>query len=225
MKSLGVAICLWLACHVVQAQSITVTATLEKDTFGYEEAIKVVFTIENVQNFDFVAPPFTDFVSARQLGTSSNMRIINGQMTQSVSYTYLLEHPGMGLYIIEPASITVDGKVYQSELQEVVVTNEPMTRSQQQADPYGMPRIQEYSQRFDFPLPDGWGNGGMDDMGLDLRRMQEQLQRMMPSMGDLDSLFRDMPQLRSFEFQWPKDGQPLPKPLKPKQTEKKVYKL
>lgn len=222
MKTVFTIMGLCMALVVAQAQSVTVTTTLEKDTFGYEEAIKVVFTIENVQNFDFVAPPFTDFVSARQLGTSSNMRIINGQMSQSVSYTYLLEHPGMGIYIIEPASITVDGKVYQSDLQEVVVTNEPMTRSQQQADPYGMPRIQEYSQRFDFSWPDG---GGMGDMGMDFRRMQEQLRRMMPQMGDLDSLFRGMPDMRSFEFQWPKEGQPLPKPKLPKSTDKKVYKL
>lgn len=128
-KSLLVFLVFWGSVATLCAQEVNVKVALYKDTVGYEENIQVTFTVENTQNADFEAPAFAAFAEAVRMSTASNMSFVNGQMSQSVSYTYSVKPYGEGIFEIEPATVEIDGQIYQSELVSVVVTNEATTPS------------------------------------------------------------------------------------------------
>lgn len=139
------------------AQEITLTAKLDKDTIGYEETIKVVFTVENVKNPSFSPPDFIEFENSSMAGTTSNVSIINGEMTQSMSYTYLLTHKGEGIYGIGKASVEIDGEIYESKIIEVVVVDKPTTPNKKRANrrnPFGS------FPQFGDDFPSLWGPQG-----------------------------------------------------------------
>lgn len=126
-KSLFAILVFWTSTVTLFAQDINVKVALYKDTVGYEENIQVTFTVENTQNADFEAPAFAAFAEATRTSTASNMSFVNGQMSQSISYTYILKSHGEGIFEIEPATVEIDGHIYQSELVNVVVTNKATT--------------------------------------------------------------------------------------------------
>lgn len=121
------------------AQEITLKAKIDKDTIGYEEMVKVIFTVENTSNPIFTAPDFIEFENSTMAGRGSNVSIINGEMTQSTTYTYLLEHKGEGIYAIGKAMVEIDGEIYESKIVEVVVVDKPTTPSKRRANPFDNP--------------------------------------------------------------------------------------
>ena len=85
----------------------------------------------------FKAPAFKDFslISGPSQSSSTSMQWVNGQMTQSVqlSYTYVMQAVKEGTFSINPASVTVGGKTYQSNsLTITVVKGSPNTTTQPQ---------------------------------------------------------------------------------------------
>lgn len=66
------------------------------------------FIMPEIRNFDVLMGP--------SQGSNSSISVINGRVTQSVnySYTFVLQPQKAGTFTIPPASITVDGKKYQS---------------------------------------------------------------------------------------------------------------
>lgn len=122
----------------VNAQDIAVKVELDKDSVGYEEMVRVTFTIENAKDFKFEQPDFSEFESAQRSGTQSNMSIINGQMTQSTGYTYTINHFGKGSYYIEPATFIVDGVEYFTDKIKVVVTDKAVMPSKKKDNPYSL---------------------------------------------------------------------------------------
>jgi len=85
---------------------------------GSGQQFAVSFTV-NSAGTNFKAPSFKGFsvLSGPNQSSSSSMQIINGRMTQNVSYsfTYYLQAGNEGSYSILPAKITVDGKLYETE--------------------------------------------------------------------------------------------------------------
>ena len=81
------------------------------------EQFRLTYTV-NAQGTSFSPPTFTGFavLSGPNQSSSTQMQIINGVVTQSVSYTftYILQASKEGTFNIEPASISVDGKEYKS---------------------------------------------------------------------------------------------------------------
>ena len=73
----------------------------------------------NAEGSDFKAPAFEDFryLSGPNTSSSSSIQIIDGKMSRSVnySYTFYLQATAEGEFRIPPASVTVDGKEYESE--------------------------------------------------------------------------------------------------------------
>lgn len=84
---------------------------------GLGQAFRLSFSV-NQEGRGFIMPEIRNFdvLSGPSQGSSSNISVINGKVTQTVSYTYtfLLQAPKAGTFTIPPASITVDGKKYQS---------------------------------------------------------------------------------------------------------------
>jgi len=84
--------------------------------------------LPDLSNFEVLMGPSTS--------QSSSVQIINGRTTQSVefSYTYILRAVKEGTFTIRPASIEVDGKIYQSNpLTIQVVKGRPQQQQQQGA--------------------------------------------------------------------------------------------
>lgn len=82
------------------------------------EQFRLIFTV-NAQASGFKAPAIKDFstLSGPLQSTSSSMQIINNQVSRTVeySYTYILQAVKEGTFVIGAASVTVDGKTYQSD--------------------------------------------------------------------------------------------------------------
>ncbi len=83
--------------------------------------------LPDLSNFDLLMGPSTS--------TSTSMQSINGRTTinTSYSYTYILRAKSEGTFEIRPASIKVNGKVYQSNSLKIqVVKGTPKQQQQQQ---------------------------------------------------------------------------------------------
>ena len=82
----------------------------------------------NAEGSDFKAPAFEDFryLSGPNTSSSSSIQIIDGKMSRSVnySYTFYLQATAEGEFRIPPASVTVDGKEYESEALTIKVVKE-----------------------------------------------------------------------------------------------------
>ncbi len=87
-------------------------------TVGSGQQFAVTFTV-NAAASNLKAPSFKGFsvLSGPNQSSSSSMQIINGRMSQSVSYsfTYYLQAGNEGSYTISPAKITVEGKSFETE--------------------------------------------------------------------------------------------------------------
>mgnify|MGYP006276347085 FL=1 len=88
------------------------------------ERFRIKFSL-NAEGENFIPPDFEGFrvLSGPSRSSRSSMQIINGKVTRSVSYEYYytLQATEKGKYTIQSATISVDGKRYQTEPIQVVV--------------------------------------------------------------------------------------------------------
>ena len=98
------------------AEDVRFTASAPS-TVGTGQQFAVTFSV-NAAASNFSAPTFKGFsvLSGPNQSSSSSMQISNGNMIQSVSYsfTYYLQAGNEGSYTITPAKVVVGGKTYES---------------------------------------------------------------------------------------------------------------
>lgn len=102
------AVVLLLAGFTANAAEISFTASVNRNPIGTNEQFSITFTI-NAQASNFQAPSFRDFNILSGPNQSTSMQFINGNMSQSVSFTYYLQAKSEGTYRIDPATIEVNG--------------------------------------------------------------------------------------------------------------------
>jgi len=90
------------------AAEITFIASVNKNPISTNEQFSITFTL-NTQGSNFQAPTFRDFNVLSGPNQSTSMQFINGNMSQSVSYTYYLTANNEGTFRIEPATVNVNG--------------------------------------------------------------------------------------------------------------------
>ncbi|MAQ31934.1 MAG: hypothetical protein CMD26_04315 [Flavobacteriales bacterium] len=73
------------------------------------ESFEISFVLKN-SGKNFTPPPFTEFKIIRGPSKSSSTSIVNGEMSQKISYTYILKPKKVGVFTILPASIKSKGK-------------------------------------------------------------------------------------------------------------------
>lgn len=98
----------------VVAQNTKLVATVNKNTVAIHEQFKLTFKV-NAHGENFSPPKLEDFRLYSGPNQSSSMQWVNGVMSSSISYTYVLSPRKEGKLEIDPAKITVGGKVYKSE--------------------------------------------------------------------------------------------------------------
>lgn len=82
-------------------------------------------------------PPMTDF-QVFSSGRSQSVRMVNGRVSASVTYKYVLAPRQTGRFVIGPATITVNGNVYSSATEAIIVSDAPppaTSQQQQSQDP------------------------------------------------------------------------------------------
>ncbi len=110
--------------------------------------------LPDLSNFEVLMGPSTS--------QSSSFQIINGKTTQSIniSYIYVLRAKAEGAFTIRPASIKVDGKVFQSNSLEIQVV-----KAQNQAAQQGGVQQQQQQQQPQGQQAESSGTGiGKEDL-------------------------------------------------------------
>jgi len=90
------------------AQRFTVSPT--SVTVSSNETFTLSYTLENASLSDFQAPNLDDFHIVGGPNQSQSMSIVNGQMSQSVSRSYILQPKKAGVFTIPPGIAITDKK-------------------------------------------------------------------------------------------------------------------
>lgn len=102
-------------------QSVKFFALSHVEKAAADEPFKVTFVIEGTDFDDFNIPELTDFDIVGAPMQSSNISIVNGEMSKSFKYTYYLQAKAEGTFIIEGATIIVDGETMECDPLEIKV--------------------------------------------------------------------------------------------------------
>lgn len=106
------------------AEDISFTAKLNSETTIVNKPVELTITITGNSSAQEPDVPFNQDLEIRPIGTSSQMQIINGEVTNSMSYNYIVIPKKEGKFVIKDISTIIDGnKVFASPI-EVNVTSE-----------------------------------------------------------------------------------------------------
>jgi hypothetical protein len=109
------------------AQELTASAPSQVQVW---QRFRVTWEL-NAGGSNFSAPQISDFRVLGGPNQSTSMQYINGSMTQSISFSYILEAKKEGEFTIAPATIQANGNTIASnEVKIRVVKGQPSTNSQ-----------------------------------------------------------------------------------------------
>ncbi|HNQ12719.1 MAG TPA: BatD family protein [Bacteroidia bacterium] len=103
------------------SQDAKFTASVNKANVALNEQFQLTFTI-NTNASQFSAPPLNSFHVLSGPNQSTSMQFVNGQMSQSVSLSYILQPKQEGKFEIAPAQITVGNNRLSSNPVSINVT-------------------------------------------------------------------------------------------------------
>lgn len=142
-----------LALNLAWTQEPVFKVTMNLDSILLGNRFEVSFTLENGQASNFQAPNFEGFNLLGGPNQSSSFSMINGAVTQSITYSYILEPKDIGNFYIMEASIDVDGTSFYTAPLEIVVLPNPdgiiqESRPQQRSfEFFGQPELKAPKQK------------------------------------------------------------------------------
>ena len=107
MKKLTFTILTFVFSTFMWGQDIKFEVQISSDSILVGNYFEIRFSVENIKG-KFEAPTFQDFQVISGPNQSSSMQIINGEMTQSYSYSYFLKPQEIGNYSIPPAYLVLE---------------------------------------------------------------------------------------------------------------------
>ncbi|MBG7610922.1 protein BatD [Polaribacter sp. BAL334] len=120
--------------YSIFAQQAELSVSISKNTLGLNERLRIEFSINKQGGDHFTPPKFKEFKVVAGPSQSVSQSWINGKVTFSQSYTYILKPTRKGELIIEPASIEISGEKIYTKYIKVVVT-EPIDIPENPNDP------------------------------------------------------------------------------------------
>ncbi len=128
---------LFVVALEINAQDGTFTASADPTRVAAGEQFQVTFTfsgsdVNSVRNLK--APDFGNFVVISGPNQSTNMQWINGRMSASITYTYILYARQSGKYNIGSASIEYKGKTLTTESIQLEVTQSKPKQQQKKEE-------------------------------------------------------------------------------------------
>jgi len=110
------------------AEEITVQAAVDRNVINLDDVLTFTVTIEGTSDFPNVpAPESEGFIILSGPSQSSNIEIINGEMSASKQVQWRLAPTHAGQQSIPPVKIVYRRKVYQTEPITVIVNPAPQT--------------------------------------------------------------------------------------------------
>lgn len=113
------------------ADDVRFTASASNTTVGVGDQVQVTFQLEG-SGRNFQAPNFADFNVLMGPSQSTSMQFNNGAMSQSISYTYIIQAVKEGVFKIPPATIESNGKKVQTNVLTINVVKGGNNAQQQQ---------------------------------------------------------------------------------------------
>ncbi len=116
----------WLTLLAVSAalsQDGSFTASVDKNRLAQGEQFEITFTLSGTSaGNNFTPPQFNDFLVLSGPNSATSMQFINGSVSSSVSYSFVLQPRTLGKFTIGPAFVDYGGKKLQSQPIEIEVT-------------------------------------------------------------------------------------------------------
>ena len=103
------------------AQEATLRAKVSKNKLGVNQRLRIEFSINKQGGDNFSPPNFTNFKVVGGPSQSVSQSWINGKVTFSQSYTYIIQPKRKGAFSIASASIKIGGKFIKSEPVKIIV--------------------------------------------------------------------------------------------------------
>ncbi len=131
-----------LFIQTIEAQQFN--ATVDRTTIGQYDRFQVYFTFEGgeisgISNFR--PPAFSGFKILSGPNQSSSMQIINGKVSGSLTYSYILVPSNIGDFTISSASIEYNGKTYYSEPIKIKVEKGTLQQQKESAGGYSQEEL------------------------------------------------------------------------------------
>lgn len=99
-------------CEELSAQGIS--ATINRPEAAVEDQLLLTITVEGSRSASPELPDLSDF-EVYSRGQSTQMSFVNGRVTSSVSYNYVLVPKRTGSFTIGAATVELDGETFSSE--------------------------------------------------------------------------------------------------------------
>ncbi|MCW5209626.1 BatD family protein [Desulfobulbus sp. US1] len=132
-----------LVATATAAGDIQVTAELEPARFAEDQAARFVLTVTGARSAEPDMPTAEGLHFVYQ-GPSSQVSWVNGTVSASISYIFLVQAEKTGTHTIGPVNVTVKGKAYSSEPVQCTVLPVQNTRSQARGNPSGAGGVAGY---------------------------------------------------------------------------------
>lgn len=131
-----------LCPRIAAADDVTVSATIEPDVVAVGDQATLVVTIQGkFRKGDKPVLPAIDDFSVFESGTSQSINFVNGAVSSSLSYTYILVPRTEGMYTIAPITFKLKDKVYEANPVKLEVV------AQSSQVPSAPPRSGQHSDR------------------------------------------------------------------------------
>jgi len=119
-RSVGACLLVVAVSALAFAEDVSVQAHVDRRRVPLNGRLQFSLDINGTQN---VQPPdlTLDGFDAQYLGPSTQMSVINGQVSSSISHTYVLTPNKEGACVIGPIAVAIHGKTYQTQPIDVQV--------------------------------------------------------------------------------------------------------
>src|SRR3989338_2376010 len=115
------------------AQDVAFNAAVDKNPVAADEQCTLEFTVttSGATARNFKAPDLSKFLILSGPNQSTSMQIINGAVSSSQTYSYVIQARGEGKFSIGSAAIEVSGNQYKSNSIELTVSKATGQKKQQ----------------------------------------------------------------------------------------------
>lgn len=144
MRRLITFICalVFLPTAMCLAKDINFEATVNRTRVAVGQSIQLNLTFNNTQNIPALELPDMEGFTARYVGPSTSMSVVNGVVSSSITHIYVLEAVKVGKFSLGPLRFDHNGDRYTSNQisLEVLATAAPQPSNAQQQEPQDLSR-------------------------------------------------------------------------------------
>lgn len=129
MRIAAIVLCMTMPVAAI-TQNVSFTASVSKSKIALNERFTLSLTLNNAaNNGNFNPPDMRDFIVLGGPNQSMSFSNINGNVSQSITYNYVLQARNPGTFTIGAASVKVGKQVYSTEPITIEVSDNPVTQN------------------------------------------------------------------------------------------------